>query len=59
MWRRLAEMLHLRTPDPSSDERSIRKRQLSGLEREVIVTDRQIKAMTAEARLGSYRRVRL
>lgn len=56
MWRQIADML-MRRPAPPNDERSIRKRQLDELEREVKATNKRIRAITVES-LDSYRRVR-
>ena len=58
MWRRLAEMLSCR-PAPLNDERSTKANELVVLGRETRQTSDRIKAISNEARLDGYRRIRV
>ena len=59
IWHRLAEMLHIRSGAGLEDERSIRAKNLDDLEVRSGEMTEAIRDMSQQARVGSYRRVRL
>jgi hypothetical protein len=58
-WRRLADVLHIRHAGQLRDERSRTAVQLAELKKQTKQQTVAVRQMSAQSRVGSYRRVRI